>query len=82
VHRHCVAQYSAGKALKERLPAIIGSSDRNHPLQLGGNRSAETLPDTVKQVVLRQGCQASGCPTGTAGTEDIQVDWVTIDNPA
>jgi hypothetical protein len=64
VHRHCVAQYSAGKALKERLPAIVGSSNRNHPLQLGGNRSAEALPDTVKQVVLQQGCQASGCPTG------------------
>jgi hypothetical protein len=44
--------------------------------------SAETLPDTVKQVVLQQECRASGCPTGTTGTEDIQIDWITIDNPA
>jgi hypothetical protein len=32
--------------------------------------------------LLAQECQASGCPTGTAGAEDIQIDWITIDNPA
>jgi hypothetical protein len=46
------------------------------------NGSSGTLPDTKKQVVLQQECRASGCPPGTAGTEDIQIDWITIDNPA
>jgi len=44
--------------------------------------SSRTLPDTKKQVVLQQECRASGCPPGTAGTEDVQIDWITIDNPA
>jgi hypothetical protein len=44
--------------------------------------SSATLPDTVKQVVLQQECQSSGCPAGTSGVEDIQIDWITIDNPA
>jgi hypothetical protein len=44
--------------------------------------SSRTLPDTKKQVVLQQECQPSGCPAGTAGTEDIQIDWITVDNPA
>jgi hypothetical protein len=46
------------------------------------NGSSMTLPNTVKQVVLQQECRASGCPATTAGTEDIQIDWITIDNPA
>jgi hypothetical protein len=25
---------------------------------------------------------ASGCPSGTAGTQDIQIDWITVENPA
>jgi hypothetical protein len=44
--------------------------------------SSRTLPDTKKQVVLQQECRASGCPAGSAGTEDIQIDWITVDNPA
>jgi hypothetical protein len=44
--------------------------------------SSRTLPDTKKQVVLQQECQPSGCPAGTAGTEDVQIDWITVDNPA
>jgi hypothetical protein len=44
--------------------------------------SSRTLPDTKKQVVLQQECRASGCPPGTAGTEVIQIDWITVDNPA
>jgi hypothetical protein len=46
------------------------------------NGSSRTLPDTKKQVVLQQECRHSGCPAGTTGTEDIQIDWVTVDNPA
>ena len=44
--------------------------------------SSTTLPDTRKQVVLQQECRNSGCPAGTGGTEDIEIDWVTVDNPA
>ena len=46
------------------------------------NGSSRTLPDTKKQVVLQQECRSSGCPAGTSGTEDIEIDWVTVDNPA
>jgi hypothetical protein len=42
--------------------------------------SASTLPDTLKHVVLQQECTKS-CPSGTGGTEDIQIDWITIENP-
>jgi hypothetical protein len=44
--------------------------------------SSRTLPDTIKQVVLQQECRSSGCPAGTTDTEDIQIDWITVDNPA
>jgi hypothetical protein len=43
--------------------------------------SSKTLPDTIKRVVLQQECDSS-CPKGSSGTEDIQIDWITIDNPA
>ncbi len=39
-----------------------------------------TLPETLKHVVLQQECQVS-CPSGTSGTEDIQIDWITVANP-
>jgi len=42
--------------------------------------SETTLPDTLKHVVLQQECHASGCPSGTSGTEDIQVDWIRVDD--
>ena len=42
--------------------------------------TAATMPDTLKHVLLQQECQSS-CPNGTAGTEDIQVDWITVANP-
>jgi hypothetical protein len=42
--------------------------------------SSETLPDTLKRTVLQQECQ-SVCPAGTSGTEDLQIDWLTIDEP-
>ncbi len=41
---------------------------------------SSTLPDTLKHVVLQQECQSS-CPVGTAGSEDIQIDWITVENP-
>jgi hypothetical protein len=42
--------------------------------------NSTTLPDTLKHVVLQQECQSS-CPTGTTGSEDIQIDWITVANP-
>jgi hypothetical protein len=45
------------------------------------NGSSTTLPNTVKRTVLQQECQSS-CPSGTSGTEDIQIDWITIENPS
>lgn len=44
--------------------------------------SSLTLPDTLKHVVLQQECQPIGCPSGRTGSEDIQIDWITIDVPA
>ncbi len=43
--------------------------------------SSKTLPNTVKRVVLQQEC-GSSCPKGVSGSEDIQIDWITIDDPA
>jgi hypothetical protein len=43
---------------------------------------AATLPDTVKRVVLQQECRAGGCPSGTTGAEDIQIDWIRIADPS
>ena len=42
---------------------------------------SNTLPDTLKHVVLQQECQSASCPSGTTGTEDIQIDWITVENP-
>ncbi len=44
--------------------------------------TSSTLPATLKHVVLQQECHADGCPSGTTGTEDIQIDWITVENPA
>jgi hypothetical protein len=47
--------------------------------------SSTTLPATLKAAVLQQECQplrVGGCPKGTTGYEEIQIDWITIENPA
>lgn len=42
---------------------------------------ATTVPDVLRTAVLQQECShSSGCPSGTAGSEDIQIDWITVDN--
>jgi hypothetical protein len=41
-----------------------------------------TIPSAFRLTVLQQECRNSGCPAGTTGTEDIQIDWITIDNLA
>jgi hypothetical protein len=44
--------------------------------------TSNDLPDSFKRVVLQQECRSAGCPSSSfAGqTEDIQIDWLTIDN--
>lgn len=42
--------------------------------------SEATLPSTMKHVVLQQECQSS-CPSETTGSEDILVDYVTVEVP-
>jgi|RhiMetStandDraft_4_1073278.scaffolds.fasta_scaffold06704_2 hypothetical protein len=44
--------------------------------------TSETLPETVKRPVLQQECPVDGCPRDSAGTEDIQIDWIVIERPA
>jgi hypothetical protein len=39
-----------------------------------------TLPNTSKHVVLQQECHSS-CPSGTVGSEGIEIDWITVENP-
>jgi hypothetical protein len=45
------------------------------------NGTATTVPDAFRRAVLQQECESS-CPSSSfAGqTEDIQIDWIQIDN--
>lgn len=42
--------------------------------------NAETVPRTLKHVVLQQECAGIGqaCPSNHAGSEDIEIDWLTV----
>jgi hypothetical protein len=66
----------------ERLNLIVRTyiDDMSTPVwtYLG---TSVTLPETLKHVVLQQECKATGCPAGTIGSEDIQIDWITIAVP-
>lgn len=47
----------------------------------GGNST--TTPDATqwRHVLLQQECShATGCPKGTSGDSEIQVDWITVDD--
>lgn len=42
-----------------------------------------TIPDILRTTVLQQECSHSnGCPTGTTGREDIELDWIRVDTAA
>lgn len=47
------------------------------------NQGTSVLPNAMRQTVLQQECSADGCPAASyAGeTEDIQIDWITIQVP-
>ena len=53
--------------------------DMIHPVwQFFG--TSTTIPDLLRTIVLQQECNhITGCPTGTVGREDIQIDWLTVD---
>jgi hypothetical protein len=44
--------------------------------------TAASIPDVLQRAVLQQECRSAGCPSTSlsANTEDIQVDWVTVEN--
>lgn len=42
--------------------------------------NATTVPDTVKRVVLQQECRPTGCPDTNTGSQEIQIDWISISN--
>jgi len=47
--------------------------------------SPKTLPATKKVAVLQQECRPprdGGCPSGTVGSEEIQIDWIKVENPS
>lgn len=44
--------------------------------------NSTSLPPTLKHVVLQQECNKLGCPVTKAGGEDIQIDWIRVENPA
>lgn len=46
-----------------------------------GNSTATPSATQWRHVLLQQECShTGGCPKGTSGSSDIQVDWITVDN--
>lgn len=48
------------------------------------NQGTSVLPNAMRLVVLQQECPADACPPAThaSETEDIQIDWITIQVPS
>ena len=44
--------------------------------------NSTSLPPTRHHVVLQQECLKTGCPITHTGMEDIQIDWIRVENPA
>jgi hypothetical protein len=44
--------------------------------------NAKIMPSMFKRTVLQQECHLTGCPSGVTGTDDIEIDWIRIYNPA
>jgi hypothetical protein len=84
------AQISASHAVDLSVWHTIRTERRNHVVRVYFDDltspvwtyagTSSTLPDTLKDVLLQQECQSS-CPSGTSGTEDIQIDWITVADP-
>jgi hypothetical protein len=80
VSRHHVIDLSTWHVLRtERRDGVVRIylDDLSDPVWTHIGSAATTLPATLKHVVLQQECQTS-CPSGTSGTEDIQIDWITV----
>lgn len=57
---------------------VISSIDGVAKLNFSGNEMS--LPSKLKHVVLQQECNKLGCPSTHAGSEDIQIDYITVEN--
>lgn len=44
--------------------------------------TSTSVTPTLKHVVLQQECDKYGCPATKTGAEDIQIDWIRVENPA
>jgi hypothetical protein len=57
---------------------VTSSIDGVAKLDFSGNEMS--LPSKLKHVVLQQECNKLGCPSGRTGVEDIQIDYIKVEN--
>jgi len=57
---------------------VTSSIDGVPKLNFSGNDMS--LPTKLKHVVLQQECNKLGCPATHAGSEDIQIDYIKVEN--
>jgi hypothetical protein len=82
-HHHTFDQsdWHTVRFVRRNLTLMVFIDDLSSPVWVYHGTS-ETLPETVKRPVLQQECSSRGCPRGSAGREDIQIDWIVIERPA
>ena len=82
-HRYTfdMSEWHTIRVVRRNLSLSVFVDDFSSPVWVYDGTS-ETLPETIKRPVLQQECPVEGCPRGSAGTEDIQIDWIVIDRPA
>jgi hypothetical protein len=76
-----LTQWHTMRFLRQNHIITAWIDDLNNPIASYAGNST-TLPDTFKNVILQQECSGLGCPSGTAGSEDIQIDWIIVENPS
>jgi hypothetical protein len=59
--------------------SVKAKIDGNVVFEFKGNSTS--LPPILHHVVLQQECVKTGCPTSRSGSEDIQIDWIKVENP-
>jgi len=57
---------------------VTSSIDGVPKMDYTGNET--TLPSKLRHVVLQQECDKYGCPSNLAGVEDIQIDYIQVEN--
>jgi hypothetical protein len=80
-HRYTVdlTRWHRWRLVRRSHVVRVYRDDRSVPVWIY-HGSRKTLPDHPKRIVLQQECDFGGCPSGTAGREDIQIDWIRVDN--